>query len=158
MKAYKIGVKLLGLFFIFSGISMLPSMLIMAVSSPGGELGIISFISLAMPLFTFLAGLFVFIKTDFIVSSSKLDFKSDEITDDNNFNFSSAIQLLGLFFFISHFADAISDVFTIVAYNPNDEKTLFDTKFYLNSLVAFIGLTLVFKGKSLAKHINETTE
>lgn len=158
MKPYKIGVKLLGLFFILSGIAMLPSMLIMAISSPGGELGIISFISLAMPVFTFLAGLFIFIKTDFIVSSSKFDFKSDEIADDNNFNFSTAIQLLGLFFFISYFADAISDVFTIVAYKLNDEKTLFDTKFYANILVAFIGLTLVFKGKILAKYIDETTE
>ena len=156
MKSYKIGIKLLGLYFILTGISMIPSMLMLAISSLG-ELGIIKFTFLTLPVFTILAGLFIFLKTDALAMKSQSDFEqSDSI--DGKLYFSSGIQLLGVYFFISHFGDAFTDALMIITHNPRDEKTLFDTQFYTNIFIAFLGLSLIFKAKALAKYINETTK
>lgn len=156
MKSYKIGIKLLGLYFVFSGISIFPGMLIIAGSIPV-ESGMIYVISLLFPVLTILAGLFLYLKTEVIAQKSQSGFEQNNSIDEKLY-FSSAIQLLGIYFFISHIGEAFEDIFMFFAYNPKYEKTMFDTRFYSNTFIAFLGLSLIFKGKALAKYINETTK
>lgn len=149
MNAYNIGLKLLGVYFMITGISMIPSFLI---SYGDMEFKYSISFSLLYPVIMLLSGLFVFFKSEKIVALSHSEYDKDTLT------FSNAIQLIGVYLL----ADSAGGTLTLLFIKFFPEQSELDairnnTFFYQDIVLVFIGLLLIVKGKQFATYIKKTT-
>ncbi len=151
MKIYNIGIKLIGIYLITYGIISLPSFILML----NDKSSLMYLMVLVQSLTTFIVGLFLLFKSEKIVSTT---YHEQSDGEPDIFSFSSAIQLLGIYFSAISSSKIIDSAIALFASNNIDPNHVFRMTFqYQHFILLLLGVILIAKGKAIASYVRERT-